>query len=117
MSAASGLLHPGTTGFVIGEIMAERGAQDARFGEQNHPDGTGSASDRWAANNARIEADLATDTGTLTWKAVLKEEVMEAFAESDLVRLREELVQVAAVATCWVEALDRRQQAPEGSAA
>ena len=36
------------------------------------------------------------------------EEVAEAFAEADVRRLRAELVQCAAVAVKWVEAIDRR---------
>ena len=102
-------IPPTETLYVLGEIGAERMAQDARFGEQNHADGTGSASDRWAANNARIECDLATEAAELTWKHILREEVAEALAESDAMRLRTELVQVAAVAAAWVESIDRRR--------
>lgn len=40
------------------------------------------------------------------------EEVLEAFAEADPDRLRAELVQVAAVATKWIQALDRRSGLP-----
>jgi hypothetical protein len=45
--------------------------------------------------------------GEVTWLDILLEEVAEAFAESDLVKLRTELIQVAAVAVRWVEAIDR----------
>ena len=90
------------------EVLSERDRQDARFGEQNHPDGTGSASDGKRADAARALCDSSTKHGSLTWKEVLDEEVREAFAESDPPRLREELIQVAAVAAAWAEAIDRR---------
>lgn len=44
-----------------------------------------------------------------TWMELLREEVSEAFCEDDPVRLREELVQVAAVAVSWVEDIDTRE--------
>ncbi|TIH26025.1 NUDIX hydrolase, partial [Subtercola vilae] len=47
------------------------------------------------------------------WQDILLEEVFEAFAESDTSKLRTELIQVAAVAQQWVEAIDRRT--PEAS--
>jgi hypothetical protein len=45
---------------------------------------------------------------TLKWVDILEEEVAEAAAESDPAKLRAELVQVAAVAVAWIEAIDRR---------
>ena len=39
---------------------------------------------------------------------ILNEEVAEVYAESDPVRQREELVQVAAVAVQMIEVIDRR---------
>lgn len=92
---------------VLQEILNERDRQDRKWGEQNHPNGTGSHS-RELADQARDECDDAFKAGQGTWRHVLLEEVYEAFAESDPRRLREELVQVAAVATAWVEAIDRR---------
>lgn len=89
------------------EVAAERAAQDARWGEQNHPNGTGASGDRMAANVARTACDMAHGAGLDTWRLILAEEVAEAFAESDPARLRAELVQVAAVATAWAEAIDR----------
>jgi malonyl CoA-acyl carrier protein transacylase len=44
----------------------------------------------------------------VTWEHILTEEHYEAMAEEDPTRLREELIQVAAVAVAWVEAIDRR---------
>lgn len=96
---------------VLAEVAAERIRQDKKWGEQNHPDGTGPhAGHEWAVLSkvARDECQEAARRGKCTWLLILREEVYEAFAEDDPAKLREELVQVAAVATQWVEAIDRR---------
>lgn len=41
----------------------------------------------------------------VTWMEILREEIAEAFKESDPEKLREELIQVAAVAVSWAEKL------------
>ena len=67
------------------DAVAELTRQHQKWGEQNHADG-------------------ATASGTAScW-----EEVFEAFAEDDPKLLRAELVQVAAVALQWADAIDRR---------
>lgn len=101
-------LHEFETSRVVGHVYSERGRQDARWGEQNHPDGTGSDLDRRLAVQARSRCEQAFAEGKGTWRHVLAEEVGEAFAESDPESLRAELVQVAAVAAAWIEAIDRR---------
>jgi hypothetical protein len=111
---------------VIQEIRSERARQDAKWGEQNHPDGTGPSvmvlegvehytndelSDAPAhdlAHGATLATDISAGGGTVTWRDILLEETFEALAEDDPQKLRTELVQVAAVATQWVEAIDRR---------
>jgi hypothetical protein len=98
-----------TTLDVLAETLAERGRQDTKFGEQNPPDGTGlSEQDTYWADLARERCQEAFRNGKGTWRDILLEEVAEAFAELDIVKLRVELVQVAAVAVAWVEAIDRR---------
>lgn len=89
---------------VVDEVHDERESQDAKWGEQNHPDGT---SDSYALNAhvARENYELAEK---LTWRHILTEEFYEALAETDPVKLRAELIQVAAVAVAWIEAIDRR---------
>lgn len=94
---------------VLTEVQQERAAQDARWGEQNHPDGTGAMHTTWVANATRRRADEAAKGGTLTWRHILEEEVCEAFAETDPDALCAELTQVAAVAVCWIESIRRRQ--------
>lgn len=90
------------------EVAAERARQDARWGEQNHPDGT-DTQHRAYADDIRAAVQRNAANGTLTWHDVLSEEFAEATAETDPTRLRAELVQVAAVAVAWVEAIDRRE--------
>jgi hypothetical protein len=60
------------------------------------------------AEHAKAMTDAAAEAGVVTWRDILHEEVCEAFAETDPEALRAELVQVAAVAVKWVEAIDRR---------
>lgn len=96
---------------VLQQVLVERIAQDTKWGEQNHPDGTGyDGSDRHADFWRQRCQDAFAD-GDGTWGHVLLEEVFEAIAEKDPAKLRAELVQVAAVAVAWVEAIDRRQAA------
>lgn len=102
-------LHPDFTDAVLDAVWVERGRQDAQWGEQNHDDGTGMLHYQNDADHVRRMNDVAVSKGlAIQWSDILKEEVYEAFAETDPVKLRAELVQVAAVATAWVEALDRR---------
>lgn len=121
---------------VYADIRAERARQDAKWGEQNHPDGTkpgviplyaaavagpnppGStlnaftlADAEWLALAFKAATDDAARVGDITWRHILLEEVFEALAEDDAAKLRAELVQVAAVAAQWVEAIDRREDA------
>ena len=100
--------HSTPTDHVLDEIAAERVAQNAKWGEQNHPDGTGEAFAP-AADAARDLCERAFSAKRGNWQVILTEEAYEAFAESDPVKLRRELVQVAAVAVAWIEAIDRRK--------
>lgn len=91
------------------EVLNERDRQDAKWGEQNHPDGTAPTDQRLRdRDDAIASTDREAGHGTVTWRHILDEEVREAFAESDPDKLRTELIQIAAVAQQWVEAIDRR---------
>lgn len=106
---------------VLEEVSHERVRQEAKWGQQNHPDGTGplrralTMTDinldlRTGAELARIfrnktERQFAANAGT--YLDILLEEVFEATAEDDQQALRTELIQVAAVAVAWVEKIDR----------
>ncbi|MEB0303834.1 hypothetical protein QN345_00575 [Cryobacterium sp. 10I1] len=103
------------------EVIDERTRQNEKWGEQNHPNGTGPGCKPLAdvttehysypaedlATLAKLATDRAAARGDVTWRDILIEEVFEAFAEDDPAKLRAELVQVAAVAQQWVEAIDR----------
>ena len=97
--------------FVLTEVAQERARQDDLWGEQNHPDGTGEDCPyqwRGMAVLAQLKANRAAEAGLLTWRDVLMEEFAEAMEAPTDELLREELIQVAAVAAAWVEAIDRR---------
>lgn len=115
---------PGPT--VLVEVAAERERQDAKWGEQNHPNGTGDnqefirpaeyvhpagehilATMGTFAYRMKHRTDERAQRGTVTFADILLEEVFEALAEEDPAKLRTELIQVAAVAAQWVEAIDR----------
>jgi hypothetical protein len=108
-----------TTASVLDEVAAERERQNAKWGEQNHPNGTGPDEVSWTAlmsksktygmlaTRAKQTTDDNAKVGLVTFADILLEEVFEAMAEEDQDKLRTELIQVAAVATQWVEAIDR----------
>jgi hypothetical protein len=98
------------------EIDAEMGRQQAAWGEQNHPDGTGRLLDPLCVAADKEACEEARSRGQLTWRHILQEEVSEAFAETDPMRLRTELIQVGAVAASWIEAIDRRVEVSNADA-
>lgn len=114
------LANPAATTTVLQQILGERARQDTKWGQQNHPDGTGPSAQvlpfraegdepaRMLSELARQSCAGAFATGGGTWADILLEEVFEALAEDDAALLRAELVQVAAVAAAWAEAIDRR---------
>lgn len=89
-------------------VELEREAQDARWGEQNHPDGTGTPSSAAMAYDTAVDCGEAFAQGRGTWRHLLNVEVREAFAEDDPEKLQAELIQVAAVALAWHESIARR---------
>lgn len=100
---------PALTAAALDDIGAEREAQYAKWGPQHHPDGTtDSASTRYHRDTSRKVCDIAASRGQVTWAHILTEEFFEAMCEEDLEALRKELIQVAAVASAWVEDIDSR---------
>lgn len=105
------------------DVQREMVRQDEKWGEQNHPNGTGPM--HWdtrsmqtfkeMADRARDECDMAAREGRLTWRHILLEEVFEAMAESDEAKLSGELIQVEGVAAQWRNAIKRRQARRAGS--
>lgn len=75
---------------VLERVRAERRRQDEKWGEQSHP--------------------------ICKWMAILLEELGEvgkAYCEDRLSEIEAEVVQVAAVAVCWLEDI-ARQRAADG---
>jgi hypothetical protein len=91
------------TNYILHEVEKERLLQDAKWGEQHHPNGT---SERFEIHAIMAKQDNESSAPT-TWWGILKEEMFEAAAETDEVKLREELIQVAAVAVAWIEDIDK----------
>lgn len=97
-------------GRVMAEVLDERLAQDAKWGEQNHPDWSHYMATTATGALARNRCQRAFAAGLGSWAHVLDEEVGEAFDEAragNVPALRRELVQVAAVSSAWVECIDR----------
>jgi len=97
---------------ILGDVYAERVRQITKFGEQHRKDGTGGPVMQHKADEARACCEYLAKHGGADWRAVLLEEVFEAMAEDDPVKLRAELVQSAAVCVAWVEDIDSRAGAP-----
>lgn len=104
---------------VFQDVALELRRQVAKWGEQNHPNGTGPMYLFWPAvasksftygplaEKAKQSTDNAATHGGLNYADIFLEEVFEALAESDPAKLRTELIQCAAVAVAWVEKIDR----------
>jgi hypothetical protein len=103
------------TAVAIVDMIIERGHQEQKFPEQHLPSwnvATGIVRQviRLTTGEAKEIVDSAMAVHGLSWPLVLLEELLEAFDEAatgDVVALRAELVQVAAVALRWIEDLDR----------
>lgn len=117
---------------VATDVVEERARQDARFGDQSmYPDLCpvltkrvgGASPERHADDLGCLAADGAKEVCRSAFKngrphfgAILNEEFCEAIEQAALgnqKNLREELVQVAAVAILWIEAIDRRAERTE----
>jgi hypothetical protein len=110
---------------VVNDVLEEMGLQDAKWGQQNHPDfheGVAPGLERCRIHGivddrtARDACDFRHKTGDGSWCDILIEEVAEAVCTDDEDELREELVQVAAVVHQWIACIDRRQSCQEFAA-
>lgn len=103
----------------IAEVKEEMERQVAKWGEQNHSDYTAEGLFDFpeavaSADNAKLFCDSKADRGVVSWNDIFVEEALEAVEEGragNTAALREELIQVAAVACSWVNAIDRRNKA------
>jgi hypothetical protein len=107
-----------TTARTALEVVDERTRQDAKWGVQNHPDlppfeEARATPNAWfglpTADDARDACEAAFRNKRGSYAHIFVEDVCEAIeAAPDPAKLREELIQCAAVAVAWVEAIDRR---------
>lgn len=95
-----------TTQDVLDDIATERRAQHEQWGDQVLPMGTGPGYADYACHYREVVTFRAED-GTLTYRDILLEEIFEALAEEDPMKLKDELIQVAAVAVKMVELINR----------
>lgn len=112
---------------VLEEVQSEQDRQEDKWGEQNHANGTGPdhfflgkglsapATNAYLRERATEITDDHAKNGRLTYADILLEEVFEAVAEKDPEKLREELIQVAAVSVSWIEKIDRDKARPPRS--
>jgi hypothetical protein len=99
-----------TTITVLQEVLEERSDQNAKWGEQNHPDGTSAARFAFDAVVAKRSCQSKAAAGTVTWVDILDEEIYEAYEQEEWEKQRPELVQAAAVLVAWIECGDRRNR-------
>lgn len=116
-------------GSVMEGLIHIRTKQDAKWGEQNHPDffpihdlQTGaflremSVEQRQtyyqmpSSDDAKKDCDNDAKRGKLSWGAILKEEVCEAFDSLTEEELEAELYDVLGVTAAWIQAIRRRRE-------
>lgn len=108
-----------STRAVLFDVSDERARQEAKWGQQNHPDIYLSLSyPIESSDEAKALTDVRAKVGQISYADILLEEVAEAVdaarmrmhhgSPDTVTALRGELVQVAAVAVAWVEKLDRQ---------
>lgn len=106
---------------ILAEVASERIRQDAKWGPQDHASVLSTAdvgADSLAAfyrvpteERAKATCERRFANGIGTYADIAVEEFSEAVCAPDDDARRAELVQVAAVAVAWIEAIDRRQAA------
>lgn len=103
-----------TMALILENVYDEMGRQDAKWGAQSLPDGTGPALTVVgvrADNIAEALKDRCDDLdsmGETTWGATMIEEAFEVLAEDDPAKLDAELVQLVAVGLQWLADLRTR---------
>jgi hypothetical protein len=95
-------------------VSDEMDRQLKKWGDQIHPDGTGGRTATRLADQAKARCARLVKLDMLTWDAILDEEILESFAESDNDLLRAELIQSMAVIGSWIRDIDRRKGQDQG---
>src|SRR5690349_12816800 len=91
---------------IADKVWAERLRQISKWGLQTRPSGSSAAD--WKGEELYVKElyEQRLQAGELTWVDILREEVVEAFAEEDPEKLAVELVQVMAVAASWLQDME-----------
>lgn len=94
----------------LADVAAERFAQIEKWGDQTGLTfgTTGTYEDLQRSYDARRACERAFAAGDGNYRAIITEEFWEVMAATSRDNLREELVQLAAVAVAAVEALDKQ---------
>jgi len=110
---------------ILDEIVEERNRQDSKWGVQTHPcldetllnrDG-GCTPERMCEHyeipsegRAKFLCDNSFEKGEGTYAHIALEEFSEAVSEFDIVKRRQEVLQLAAVCVAWIESIDRQNK-------
>lgn len=89
-------------------VEAEMSRQQELWGFHDHPNGT-SNDFITHSRHFRIACADAFENGNGTWADILTEEFYEVLAEEDPQKLKEELIQLAAVAVNWASVIELKQ--------
>lgn len=65
----------------------------------------------WAKARCKAASENEGGDGSITYEHILTEEWAEVISEEDPAKLREELVQLAAVAVAWIMKIDKESHA------
>lgn len=96
---------------LLEETVVEAHRCVSEWSDEHPADGTGGRDAERAADTMRSATAQAFAEGRGTWRMLLMERVLEAFA-LDGPLLRDELVGVAGMAICWADDVERRSRAP-----
>jgi hypothetical protein len=101
--------RPGLGG-ILDEIAVRRARQRTAYGADEHalPDGTGQYPEIIDADATRMVCEQAAEGGYLDWLHIVRAAAGQVYAESRRTELRTALVDLAAFATGWIQALDHR---------
>ena len=101
------------TAAVVRDLLVRRAKNHAKWGPQHHPGGAflkGPTGGTWQVVGAHLENIARTQLEkhhSVSWSAILAEEVGEALVAGTPEQIRSELLDVAAVCIAWAEDIDR----------
>jgi hypothetical protein len=96
---------------LLDEVQREAERSASTWAGEHPADGTGGPDAERAADTMRAAVAQAFAEGRGTWRSLLMERVLEAFA-LEHPHLRDELVAIAGMAIAWARDLDQRATNP-----